>query len=137
MIRHMGKWSEVKEKIKGVMKARSDERILGSSMFVEKTLREADEKLEKRYLLKTQGYDLKRVAKRVSEVMKTDDEDIVHMNGRYPRLVEARSVFCYWAVRELGESATAIAQELHLTQPAVSIAVRRGERIVRERGYEL
>jgi len=49
-----------------------------------------------------------------------------------PKSVQARSVFCCWAVRELGETATAVAQKLGITQPAVSIAVRRGEKIVRE-----
>jgi len=32
-------------------------------------------------------------------------------------------LFCYWAVRELGVSATSLAKVLGLTQPAVSVSV--------------
>jgi len=51
--------------------------------------------------------------------------------------VPARSVFCYWAVRELGVRETELARRLKLTQPAVSISVRRGEHIVQEKGLEI
>jgi predicted transcriptional regulator len=54
--------------------------------------------------------------------------------GKYARIVPARSAFCYWVVRELGMRETEIAQRLKLTQPAVSISVRRGEQIVKEKG---
>ncbi|MBW1700059.1 MAG: transposase, partial [Deltaproteobacteria bacterium] len=45
--------------------------------------------------------------------------------------VEARSLFCYWAVRELGYTATDMARRLGMTQPAVGYAVRRGEKIAK------
>jgi predicted transcriptional regulator len=63
--------------------------------------------------------------------------DDIYRAGKRPLLVSARSVFCYWAVRELGLTTTAVARVLGLTQPAVSIAVRRGERIVTSRGIQL
>jgi len=40
-------------------------------------------------------------------------------------------------LRELGESATAIAKRLGLFQPAVSVSVARHEKIVEEMGLEL
>jgi len=49
----------------------------------------------------------------------------------------ARSLLCYWASKELGISMTDLAKRLNLTQPAISIAARRGERIVRENQYML
>lgn len=49
--------------------------------------------------------------------------------GRYPKVVQARSLLCYWVVRELGVTATSLAKQMGLTQPAVSIAVKRGEKI--------
>ena len=55
--------------------------------------------------------------------------------GRRPELT--RSLFCYWAVRELGVSATSQARELGLTQPAVSISVKRGQTIADENGFQL
>ena len=49
----------------------------------------------------------------------------------------ARSLLCYWAVRELGLAATELAKRLKMTQPAVSYAVSRGEQIAKERNYNL
>ena len=51
--------------------------------------------------------------------------------------VAARSLLCYWAVRELGLAATKLAKRLGLTQPAVSYAVIRGEQMAKERKYNL
>jgi hypothetical protein len=50
--------------------------------------------------------------------------------GRRPDLVgggliQPRSVFCYWAVREPEETATSVARKLGLTQSGVSRAVSR------------
>jgi hypothetical protein len=42
-----------------------------------------------------------------------------------------------WGCEELVISKTDLARRLNLTQPAVSIAVRRGEKIARENQYEL
>ncbi len=50
---------------------------------------------------------------------------------------KVRSVFCYFCVRELGESMTDIARFLGVSQPAVGYAVDRGERIVRKSGINL
>ena len=41
-------------------------------------------------------------------------------------------MLCYWAVRELGETEIKIARELGITQPAVSVAVKRGEKLVKQ-----
>jgi predicted transcriptional regulator len=41
------------------------------------------------------------------------------------------------AVRELGETTAELARKLGITQPAVSLSVRRGERLVKEMGLEL
>jgi putative transposase len=57
--------------------------------------------------------------------------------SRRTHLVEARSLFCYFAVRELGYAATAVASYLGLTQPGVGYAVDRGEAIAREKTFTL
>jgi putative transposase len=53
---------------------------------------------------------------------------MVWKKGKYPDIVRARSLFCYWAVRDLGITNRALAIELRLTQPAVSISVKRDEK---------
>ncbi len=53
------------------------------------------------------------------------------------RLIKPKSVFCHWAVRELGETATSLAIKLGLTQGGVSKSVLRGEKIVKEMDLKL
>ena len=48
---------------------RNDERILGDGDFVGRVLASAEEAMEKRYTLRSKGFDLERVASRVSEVL--------------------------------------------------------------------
>ena len=59
------------------------------------------------------------------------------MSGKDARIVPARSVFCYWAVRELGMWETEVARRLKLTQPAVPISVTRGQHIAKEKGLDI
>ena len=66
--------------------------------------------------------------------METGD---IYSPGKYKRLIKPRSVFCYWAVRELGETATSLAKRLGLTQSGVSKSVLRGEKIVKDMNLKL
>ncbi len=57
--------------------------------------------------------------------------------GKQPVKVKARSLFCYWAVRELGFTMADLAPKLNISQPAVSMSTQRGEQIASENGYSL
>jgi putative transposase len=57
--------------------------------------------------------------------------------GRQRRKVTARSLLCYWAVREVGLPLTTLARQLGLSPPGVSYAVQRGEAMVREQHIDL
>ena len=133
LIRSLGGWSEVGKREK---RLKGDERILGDSQFVLNVLEESEERFERKYELKARGYDLSALAKRVEEIFDMEPQDI-YSPGKYRRLIKPRSVFCYWAVRELGETATSLAKGLSLTQSGVSKAVLRGEKIVKERDLKL
>ena len=63
-------------------------------------------------------------------------EDI-YSKSREKVKAEARSLFCYWAVRELGYSMLELARRLGMSQPGVVYAVRRGERLATEKGLKL
>ena len=129
LIRSLGGWAEaVKVLRKGGVRIKSDERILGDSEFVLTALENSKERLAPDERVRRQGYDIQRVARRAAAVFGLSEDDIFTVS-KQPRLVAARSLFCYWAVRELEESATAIARRLRLSQPAVSAAVRRGAEI--------
>lgn len=47
----------------------------------------------------------------------------------------ARSLFCHFAVSELGTSQSELSRHLGLSAAAVSVAVKRGQKLVQERGY--
>lgn len=114
----------------------ADERILGEGAFVVATLRAAEEILTRRTALRRQGYNLPRLVQRVCEGWGVE-KGALCSRQRTRRLAEARSVFCYWAVEELGESGTAVARMLGVTQPAVCQAVARGRKFIQEQGYRL
>ncbi len=66
------------------------------------------------------------------------EKDVIYSKGRRKIQVAARSLLCYWVVRELGLTATELAKRLGMTQPAVSYAVIRvirGEQIAKKRNY--
>jgi putative transposase len=136
LIRSLGGWAAVEELRKRSGRFKGDERILGNSDFVEEVLKASEEKMQKRYELRADGFDLEKILKRVEDLLNVSLEEIKG-RGRYPKVVEARSLVSYWAVRELGMEGTEVARRLGVTQPAVSQAVARGARIVEERRLAL
>ena len=136
LIRSVGGWAALSALRDEAVRVKGDERILGDTDFVEAVLKEANEQLERRLRLKAEGFDLARVAQRVAAVMDIPEE-LVWEKSRRPRVVDARDLLCYWASIELLMSKTDLAKRLNLTQPAVSIAVRRGEKIAKENQYKL
>lgn len=133
LIRSVGGWKAAK-KLQGKMdRLKGDERILGGSDFVDDVLRLAGEELDRRHQLKVAGYGLSELAAEVAAIFDIEPARIFSP-GKYPRVVQARSLLCYWSVRELGLTATGLARKFNLTQPAVSMAVKRGEAIAKERG---
>ena len=109
---------------------------MGDSDFVLGVLAEADAKFNRYYELKSLGYDLKSVEQRVAEIYQIDSEEI-YLKGREKVRMEARSLFCYWSVRELGHGLTDLAKQLGMSQPGVGYAVSRGEKIAKQNNYRL
>jgi len=136
LIRSLGGWSEARKVGKGEKRLKGDERILGDSQFVLDVLKESEERFARKYELKARGYDLEALAERVERIFGMEPGDI-YSPGKYKRLIKPRSVYCYWAVRELGETATSLARGLSLTQAGVSKSVIRGEKIVKEMNLKL
>jgi putative transposase len=137
LIRSLGGWAEAKKvRAKGYDRIKGDERILGDGEFVMNILSEADERMDRRYELKSRGYDLDKLAQRVAEIYQIARDDL-YSKSRQKIQAEARSVFCYWAVRELGIEGTQIAKRLRMSQPGVAYAVRRGERIVKDKDIQM
>ena len=137
LIRSLGGWSEIaKTNVMAGIHTKSDERILGESTFVSDILSLANEKYERKYELKQRGYDLTRVAMKVSEIFNIEADEILS-KGKQQKKVKARSLFCYWATNELGVSLTELAIKIGISVSAVGYSVERGAIIAKENSYKL
>ena len=136
LLRSSGGWGVLKAMSKARIHLKGDERILGESDFVKEVLSGQEEKFNRRYWLRAQGYDIEQVVKRVAEVLEIDVDEI-WKPGNQPLRVRARSLTCFLGVRELGMSGTSVGKLLGLGQPAVSRAVVRGEKISRDMNIQL
>jgi putative transposase len=128
--------SEVRRLRKEPSQAGRDERILGDSRFVYGALlSEEDQSLRKRDLRPPRPGDLEELTQKASALVGTKPEEI-RTAGKSPGPVRARSLLCFWAVTELGMTATSLARELGISQPAVSISVKRGAKIASDMGLQ-
>jgi putative transposase len=67
--RSSGGWGVFKAMSKARIHLKRDERILGESEFVKDVLSKQEEKFNRRYWLRAQGYDFEQVVQRVAEVV--------------------------------------------------------------------
>ncbi len=134
--RSIGGWRQIARLSQSGEHFKSDERILGDSDFVESVLMETEDRLESASSFRRQGIDLDRLAQIVADLHNMDVRE-VWARGKLPSRVQARAILCFWAVRELGFTTTALADKLNLTQSAVSRAVLRGEQRAAECGWSL
>jgi REP element-mobilizing transposase RayT len=137
LVRSLGGWAEVEKlRLKGQDHIKSDERILGDSDFVDVVLGQAEEPYTRQCALRRRGYDLEKIAERVAGIYGIKVGEVL-ARGRQRQRVGARSLFCFWAVRELGNSLASLAMRLEMSPAGVGYAVQRGEAIAHEKGYQL
>lgn len=115
---------------------KGDERILGDSDYVDEILGAANERLQRTYQLNALGLDVDKVAKRVAALL-TLPVEAVRAVGKHRKTVAARSLLCYWSVRQQGLSMSSLARRLGISSTSVSQSVLRGELIVNKRHYKL
>jgi REP element-mobilizing transposase RayT len=133
VVRSHGGWAEIRsshELVKG------DERILGDTSFVMRILADAREKVDRRMRMRHSGVTVETVEKRVMELFSLTSEEL-YREGRTRSVSRARSLFCFWAVREIGLSQKELAERFSLSEPAIAYAVRRGRKTAKEEGYDL
>jgi len=129
LVRSHGGWQAVKEQLRRGIRMKGDERILGSSGFVERVLKEADEQLQKSAGLALKGVGIEMIVKRVADHYGVAVAEL-QSGSRNRRISEARAVVCYGAVRFLGLAGEGVAGHLHISPSAVCRAVSRGQKIV-------
>jgi REP element-mobilizing transposase RayT len=128
LIRSAGGWRALAAFRKLKIHVKGDERILGDSNFVSSVLEEQNERLQRRYHLQTQGYDFDMVVDRVADLFHLKPVQVLS-SAKQSQRVKARSLLCYWAVKELKMQGSDVAGRLEISNSAVSRAVTRGEKI--------
>jgi len=136
LIRSVGGWTAAKMLRRMGAYQKGDERILGDGGFVEDVLAQAEEALERKYHLKAKGFDFEKLVGRVGRLMGLKSDEVLAA-GKYKKVIAARSIVCFWAVRELGMSQTQLARILRISQPAVSMAVIRGEKLAKNHKFSI
>lgn len=137
LIRSFGGWDEVKKmRMTGQNRIKIDQRILGESDFINDVLSESEANFSHRYKLKSRGYDFQKVVERGCWLFQLE-KDYITCGGRQKDRGRARDLLCYWAAIELGLPMVDLVRKFDMTPAAVSYAVQRAEKIVKESGYKL
>jgi len=104
-----------------------DSRILGDRVFADRVLR--NRRLSERGRV---SVSLSELVGRVSSILGVD-EKLIRQPSKIRSLAEARGIISYIGVRDLGYRGLEVGRELNLGAAGVSVALRRGESILRER----
>ena len=128
LLRSVGGWAKLRGFSDIGVRIKGDERILGSSDFVERVLKQADEQLEEKYRLQANVTSLAAVVDKVAHCYKIEPEDL--KSASKERLVtHARRALCFLAVRKLGYKCTDVCKTLEIKAVTVSKAVNLGSKL--------
>ncbi len=115
------------------MRVKGDERILGSSDFVETVLKNAHEEYERRSRFRSRGLSLEKIIDTVSGYFEIKNDEI-KSQSRQRAVARSRAVISHVAIEQMGFSAADVARALNVTSSAVSKLVlrARNEPILKE-----
>lgn len=119
LIRSLGGWSQVLSMRRAGGKVFSDERILGSSEFVESVTAEVEKKIEETLRLNVKITDLSSLAGVICEGEGIETEEL-RSGLRKRGVVKARRIFCQIAIRKMGYSGANVARFLGISTSAVN-----------------
>jgi len=125
LLRSVGGWAVLQEFRDAGIRIKADERILGSSNFVDSVLKKANEQLEEKYRLQARGIGLETLIERVAYHRSIDPENL-RSASKERTITEARRILCYLAVRKLGYTCSDVARALGISPVTVSKAVASG-----------
>ncbi len=119
LIRSLGGWSQVLSLRRTGSKLFSDERILGSSEFVQDIISEAEERAKETLRLSSKLPDLPSLAKQICLGEEVDEMEL-RSGLRKRRVVKSRKIFCQIAVKKMGYSGADVARFLGINTSAVN-----------------
>jgi len=127
LIRSAGGWRAVEEAYRDGIRLSSDERILGSTEFVETALKQAGEAYDRRMQLQSGGVDLSAVIAAVCCDFDVDEKELASATKRI-KVARARAVVSHIATQDLSICGSEVARRFHLDRSAVSRAIQRVEK---------
>jgi len=136
LVRSAGGWSALKAMRNDESRMKGDERILGQGDFVESVLKAAQENLDRKSKIRALGYDFDWLVGRVLGLFDLTFNELL-TGGKQRKMVQARSVLCYWGTGELGMSAVSISKKLNIASSTASESAMRGKQIVENQGWKL
>lgn len=119
LVRSLGGWSQVLSLRRISDKVVSDERILGSSEFVQSIISETEEKEKETLRLSRKISGLSSLAKKIVKGEAISYAEL-RSGNREKGVVKARRVFCQIAVKKMGYSGAEVARFLGVTTSAVN-----------------
>jgi REP element-mobilizing transposase RayT len=125
LIRSLGGWQAVQTLRRGRETYVADERVLGSSDFVENLRHDAEQREEERLRLRSEAPDLPTLLQRVAAAVGVGPAALTG-GGRSRDLVRARDGLAYLWIEVLGHSGGDLARTLALHAVSVYRAARRG-----------
>ena len=128
LLRSVGGWAALKGFRDIGVRIKGDERLLGSSEFVERVLKQADEQLEEKYRLQRNVISLPALVEKVAHHFKIDPADL-RSSSKERHLTKARRVLCYIAVRKLGYTCADVSKTAGISAVTVSKAVSLGSKL--------
>jgi putative transposase len=125
LIRSVGGWSALMSQKSEGERIMSDERILGSSDFVENVLQKANEDYEQRTRILAKGQDLDTLIECISAYFKIDAQSL-RTGTKQPVISRARALLCYFATNKLMMRGAEVARRLSISPSSVSKSAARG-----------
>jgi putative transposase len=122
----LGGWSRVLSVRKKGDGTEHDSRILGSQDFVEKMMREADERLARQMRHKGGKETIEEAVKRMCKEGGVREQEL-KTGGQRRKITEVRARIAYWLSREMGISMAEIARNLGVGTSAIAMAIRKEE----------
>jgi putative transposase len=131
LIRSLGGWAEVKSLRRRGEKQAFDQRVLGDDEFVKVVLSEMNELGKENLRLKSNKVDLSLLAEKVCAIHHVSPGEL-RSGSRRQEIAEARQIFSWLAVKEIGYSGAEVALYLGVTTSCVTRTISTGKEPERE-----
>jgi hypothetical protein len=134
LVRSHGGWESIERIRKEHIFCIGDERILDESHFVEQALKADEIAIEFKSKLLRDGWDLDRLIGHVCAHYRVKQSDLLQ-RSRKDSVSRAKAIICYFGVERLGLKSREIADQLEISQPAVSKWIAKGRKVSQESSW--